>query len=131
VCAYTVVLNQTLELGVQWLVGLSEILIVFDADSARVTDNAPIELHVCSNICNVTYVGGKRLRLLQRFLTQTQELEYFERVVNPVYYTSMVLTQCNEIAIRIVDQEGSLLGDLLKDAHTTVVLHLKRRAYTL
>jgi hypothetical protein len=126
---YTVALNQTLELGTHWLVGLSEISIVFDAYGIHLAGNDPIELYVCSNICNVTHVGGNRQRLLRRFLTRTQELEYFDRVLNPVYYTSTVLTRCNEIEISIVDREGSLLSDLLEHAQTTVVLHFKRRAY--
>jgi hypothetical protein len=79
-------LNQTLELGTHWLVGLSEIAIVYDADSVDLVGNDPLELYVCSNIYNVTYVGGNKAAiLLQRFLTRTRKLEYFERVVNPVY----------------------------------------------
>jgi hypothetical protein len=58
-CEYTVALNQTLELGTHWLVGLIKISIVFDADSVDLAGNDPIELHVCSNICNGTYVGEK------------------------------------------------------------------------
>jgi hypothetical protein len=127
--AFTVQLNQTLDLGVYWAIGLCELSIV---NEGRFGDNIdPLEIYVCSNLVATSYVGGSQQRLLRRFLTRTLELNYFERIVNPVYYASTALTRCSEIEIRLEDRRGVVLRDQLRDSKTTVVLHLKRRNFVI
>jgi hypothetical protein len=126
--AFTVQLNQTLDLGVDWTIGLCEISIVNSTDKFAV-DNDPLEIYVCSNIGDTTYVGGTQQPLLRRFLVRSLELDYFERIVKPVYYTSTVLTRCSDIEIRLLDDKGLVLRERLSGSKTTVVLHLKRRKF--
>jgi hypothetical protein len=130
-CLYTVVLNQTLELGAYWRVGLCEFTIVRKGDRAHVGKDDPLELCVCSNVCDISYVGGRKQRLLRRFNTRPSELARFDRVLNTVNYVPTVLTHCHEIQIRIVDAYGVLARDQLKDTQTIVVLHLKHYSYIL
>jgi hypothetical protein len=127
---FTVQLNQTLDLGVRWVIGLCELSIV-NSDGIVPGANDPLEIYVCSNIGDTTYVGGAQQRLLRRFVTRPMELNYLERIVMPVYYTSTVLTRCSEIEIRLVDRKGSVLREQLRGSKTTVVLHLKRRKNAL
>jgi hypothetical protein len=86
---------------------------------------------VCSNICDVTYIGGSKQRLLRRFAVETPVAGFFERVANPIYYLPTVIDRCSEIQFSIYERGGVLAYVRLKNAVTSVMLHFKRHAYTL
>lgn len=112
---FRIKLNRTLQFDGYWVVALTEI---------RISEKAQkdVELFVCSDLCQDSFVGSSEQPLLRRVFYE--DVKNSNIIYTQPYYVPVKLTDVQQIRIYIKDENGNDASFLKKKV--TVTLHFKK-----
>ena len=83
------------------------------------------EIHVCCDVCQETFIGGKYVPLLRRvFLGENKDSNI---IYTSPYYIPLKTDQLQQIYIYITDRDGNLASYL--NGPISVTVHFKKFPY--
>lgn len=90
-----------------------------------------LQLYLCSNLVDFSFVGGKKVQLLRKvclgqgFAQREKRLYNVETVENYCFYKSVIVQECLTIHICVLEHDMNFLS-ILDNCNVTVSLHFKR-----